>query len=83
MFFNASLSDCEVIREILDLYSSASGQVINFDKSVMVTSKNIYGSMARRVSLALRVKVASSLGNYLSLPSQNLFLIKGIYYNVD
>lgn len=71
LFFDATINDCKIISYILGKYSSTSGQVINFNKSVMMASKNISLGMAREISRFLNVKVAVSLGNYLGLPSSN------------
>lgn len=72
LFFNATtINDSKIIYDILDRYFAASGQVINFNKSMMMTSKNTSPKMAREISRFLNIKVTLSLENYLGLPSTN------------
>lgn len=82
LFFDATQSDCKAIKDILDSYSATSGQIINFNKSSMVISKNTSWSTIRLISTTLNVKVASTLGSYLELPSQNDCNKNKMFYQV-
>ncbi|XP_019179933.1 PREDICTED: uncharacterized protein LOC109175136 [Ipomoea nil] len=69
LFFRALQSEALKIKECLDLYSAASGQLINFDKSNAVFSINTSPDMREHISGCIGVPVAEDLGTYLGLPS--------------
>ena len=64
-------SDCRTIRNILDDYLVASGQVINFEKSVMCISKSISWDKGTRLSSIIGVRQVKCHERYLRLPSMN------------
>lgn len=70
LFGHASSCDCEAIKDKLAHYAKASGQVINFSKSLILFSP--------KVDIGWRMEIQNSLGlsgdnqshdNYLGLPS--------------
>lgn len=53
-FTRATMEDCGVVQHILDIYSQALGQAINFHKSNVAFSSNM--------EIAVHVRLASFLG---------------------
>ncbi|XP_019179038.1 PREDICTED: uncharacterized protein LOC109174248 [Ipomoea nil] len=69
LFFRATQQEALRIKGCLDLYCLASGQLINYEKSVAVFSLNMTPQVRDEVSECLGVHVAHDLGRYLGLPS--------------
>ncbi|KAF7146649.1 hypothetical protein RHSIM_Rhsim04G0083800 [Rhododendron simsii] len=69
LFGEASSQGITHIKQILEMYGKASGQLINYGKSCCFFSSNT--SIAARDSLSqlLGIRRDSSLGNYLGLPT--------------
>ncbi|XP_019194865.1 PREDICTED: uncharacterized protein LOC109188687 [Ipomoea nil] len=65
----ANLQEALRIKDCLDLYCAASGQLKNFDNSSAVFSTNTNANMRERVSDCFGVREAKDLGQYLGLPS--------------
>ncbi|XP_019157468.1 PREDICTED: uncharacterized protein LOC109154044 [Ipomoea nil] len=69
LFFRANQQETLKVKECLDLYCAASGQLINFDKSNAVFSVNTTPAMRSLIANSLGVNEATDLGRYLGLPS--------------
>ncbi|XP_019192832.1 PREDICTED: uncharacterized protein LOC109187166 [Ipomoea nil] len=69
LFFRATQNEALKVKECLQLYSEASGQQINFDKSNAVFSLNTLPETRELISNCIGVHVAKDLGRYLGLPS--------------
>ncbi|XP_031094434.1 uncharacterized protein LOC115998904 [Ipomoea triloba] len=69
LFFRATDSEVHEIKSCLDLYSSASGQLVNYDKSSITFSANTEQNMCRHVASVLGVRQSVDFGRYLGLPS--------------
>ncbi|KAK2639321.1 hypothetical protein Ddye_027116 [Dipteronia dyeriana] len=86
LFSNASDYECMLIRQLLDDYLNASGQVINFDKLVMCFSKNVSWAEGDRLANLVGVKHVKCHERYLGLPSLNCKnkrkLVTGIKYRI-
>lgn len=67
-FFNANVEEATAFMNIMNLYSKASGQVMNPDKSSIQFSPNVDIITRNRVEGILGVKTGR-VGNYLGLPS--------------
>ena len=48
-FFNASVDECLVVKKILQAYSEASRQVINYQKSAFLFSSNITTTLRKEL----------------------------------
>ena len=59
---------CNVIQKVIDIYSRASGQVVNMTKSSIVFSKNVGTDVQEFVSSVLGMEVVESHEKYLGLP---------------
>ncbi|XP_019161436.1 PREDICTED: uncharacterized protein LOC109158072 [Ipomoea nil] len=69
LFFRPCEREAKHIKECLESYSSASGQLINFEKSSAVYSHNTSPPVRALVSEIIGVPEATDLGRYLGLPS--------------
>ncbi|XP_061999224.1 uncharacterized protein LOC133716539 [Rosa rugosa] len=69
LYANATLEDCYHIQDVIETYGRASGQLVNFDKSSVVFSKNVSEYMKGEVSSYLGVQVVASHEKYLGLPT--------------
>lgn len=70
VFLKASNKECHKLKEVLEVYEKATGQVINFEKSECLISKNVEVEAASHLSRILGVRQSYSIGQYLSLPAQ-------------
>ncbi|XP_061999404.1 uncharacterized protein LOC133716758 [Rosa rugosa] len=57
------------IGNVIETYGRASGQLVNFDKSSVVFSKNVSSFMQEEVSNLMGVEVVASHERYLGLPT--------------
>ncbi|XP_019198078.1 PREDICTED: uncharacterized protein LOC109191859 [Ipomoea nil] len=69
LFFRAKEGEALKIKDCLDVYSLASGQLINYEKSTAVFSHNTSTPIRNLVSGIIGVPEALDLGRYLGLPS--------------
>ncbi|XP_024171787.1 uncharacterized protein LOC112177760 [Rosa chinensis] len=69
LYGQASLEDCFQILEVFETYGRASGQVVNFNKSSVVFSKNVSECMQDEVASLLGVEIVDSHEKYLGLPT--------------
>ncbi|XP_024190496.1 uncharacterized protein LOC112194497 [Rosa chinensis] len=69
LYAKAELEDCYQIQEVLETYGRASGQLVNFDKSSVVFSKNVTDYMQGEVADLMGVEVVDSHEKYLGLPT--------------
>ena len=67
LFFNASLSECHIIKEIFHVYELASGQKINSDKSSIFFSTNTLQSL-QEIKCFFNANSNVPLEKYLGLP---------------
>lgn len=67
-FFNAKVSEVQAFMNIIHLYSVASGQIMNADKSTVYFSPNVNTTLKSSLQNILGVNVGS-MGSYLGLPS--------------
>lgn len=70
IFCRASREECQVIKEIFKRYEQASGQMINLNKSMFMTNKNVGATKAKELGDILGIKQTNSLGSYLGMPSK-------------
>lgn len=67
-FYRADGKVVEAIGKVLELYGNASGQVVNFNKSEMSTSRNVAHYDRYILASTLGVKLFDSQGKYLGMP---------------
>lgn len=70
IFFKVAEQDCQTLKRIFKTYSRASGQIINFDKSQFMVSKNTSVEIRDYIIRELNVPFTKQIGEYLGLPSQ-------------
>ena len=69
VFTRASVTDCQNLKRIFDCYSTASGQLFNFEKSSMFLSGNIPAGQASKIKEIFQLNIVSRHEKYLGLPS--------------
>lgn len=69
LFCKASMTECQIIQDILMIYERASGQCVNFSKSAMLFSPNVNVRTRMDIHRLTNMKVVQNLGKYLGLPS--------------
>lgn len=69
IFCRASPTDCLSLHNIIDSFTKASGQTVNYSKSTLTFSKNTHVECRRAVCGILNMREGSMSGNYLGLPS--------------
>ncbi|XP_019178261.1 PREDICTED: uncharacterized protein LOC109173479 [Ipomoea nil] len=69
LFFRATSTEAQTIRNCLDTYSAVSGQVINYEKSNIMFSINTTLETRSSVMEFVAVRECNDLGRYLGLPS--------------
>lgn len=72
LFFKADPISCKYVKERLDIYEQASGQVINFEKSALSFSQSTLSSNQDRVKQILRIRESRRHKLYLGMPSFSL-----------
>nr|DAD19666.1 TPA_asm: hypothetical protein HUJ06_021129 [Nelumbo nucifera] len=68
IFLNASITQLSCIRNILDNFCNASGETINYNKSILFTSRNVPHRHTRMLARNIRVRASNNLDKYLGLP---------------
>ncbi|KAK4274243.1 hypothetical protein QN277_017497 [Acacia crassicarpa] len=69
LFMRASRRNCNHLADILQLYCTASGQVINLDKSSIFFSSNTPEDVKNMVGSILGIPATEDPGRYLGIPS--------------
>lgn len=69
LFFKATDLEAQEIKNCLTCYSSASGQLVNYDKSSIMFSANTSPGLCLHVATVLGVTQSGDFGRYLGLPS--------------
>jgi len=69
LFIKANEKETQALKDILDTYASASGQLINMQKSEIYFSRNVPATKKNTLSNMLRVLECIGTGKYLGLPS--------------
>ena len=69
LFCQASKEEVHVVKEILQLYATASGQCINFEKSSIYFSSNTGDDQKEWIKNCLGVREADRFETYLRLPT--------------
>ncbi|CAN0838310.1 LINE-1 retrotransposable element ORF2 protein [Linum grandiflorum] len=67
-FFKASIQEARKMRTIFDAYSSASGQLINFEKSGIFFNKGLDTMMQQGISALLNIHNPFDTSRYLGVP---------------
>jgi len=69
LFIRDEPSKAMIMKNILEVYESASGQAINYQKSEISFSMNVSQSKKLNITNILQVQAVLGTGNYLGLPS--------------
>ncbi|KAK5784761.1 hypothetical protein PVK06_039291 [Gossypium arboreum] len=68
LFGDASKEGANMVRSVISEYEQASGQRVNFDKSLIYFGANVDSNVKKLVKSVLGVRVASNPEKYLGLP---------------
>ncbi|KAK3222242.1 hypothetical protein Dsin_009267 [Dipteronia sinensis] len=68
IFSKANVANCVEVRRTLDMYSLASGQLVNFDKPVICVSPSMDVTEAHRLAALVGVKLVNCHERYLRAP---------------
>ena len=69
LFCRSTLEECNKIQELLAYYETASGQMINKEKTTLFFSKNTNEQAKEAIKVALNVSAIQHYEKYLGLPS--------------
>jgi hypothetical protein len=69
LFFKATVTEANVLKNILAVYESASGQAINLQKSEFYCSRNVPADAREAIANQLGVTQVLGTGKYLGIPS--------------
>jgi len=69
IFYRDSFQDSQTIQEILNTYQSASGQLINLDKSEISFSRNVPDDRKILFQGWMQIKAVECHSKYLGLPA--------------
>ncbi|XP_026400661.1 uncharacterized protein LOC113296574 [Papaver somniferum] len=68
LFIRADLKECHNIRKLIETFSTASGQMINFEKSGFFFSKKVQPKHQRMICKILKIKKIDPKDTYLGTP---------------
>lgn len=69
IFCRANAEEAGVLKHLIDLYATASGQVVNFEKSSMTFSNGVRQGMKTQIAAILGVHIVDSHDRYLGMPA--------------
>ncbi|KAL6204999.1 hypothetical protein ACLB2K_022265 [Fragaria x ananassa] len=69
LYANATLENCYQIQDVLETYGRASGQLVNFQKSFVVFSRNVPEFLQEDFSSFMGVETVDNHEKYLGLPT--------------
>ena len=67
IFLEVKKEECEALKEVLDLYEAASGQMVNLEKSEACFGKDVEASVQTCVADFLNIKVLECHEKYIGL----------------
>ncbi|CAL2229042.1 unnamed protein product [Prunus armeniaca] len=68
LFAEASANQAKIMKSCLDLFCSASGQIVHFEKFAIFCSPNTCNEVAKEISLICVSPFTNDLGKYLGMP---------------
>ena len=82
IFRRASMADCGNLKNILDCYSAASGQIFNFKKSSLFLSGNVQHDRATAIGQIFQLNIVSRHKKYLGLPAMIGRKMSNFFYDI-
>ncbi|KAL6208769.1 hypothetical protein ACLB2K_019714 [Fragaria x ananassa] len=68
LFAEASASQANILKQVMNLFCSLSGQTVSFEKSRIFCSPNVKSSLANNISRICGSPLTEDLGVYLGMP---------------
>lgn len=68
VFCQATNDECQNLLRVLNIYAKASGQYVNFQKSVITFGKEVSDQAKSNLTLVTGISKIGGLGRYLGLP---------------
>ena len=69
LFCRATVAECEQIKNILNMYEAASGQMVNKSKTTLFFSRNTDDATKEAIKVSLDLPAIQHYEKYLGLPS--------------
>ncbi|CAL8126109.1 unnamed protein product [Prunus armeniaca] len=82
LFLEASPKHARIMKSCLDLFCTASGQTLNFSKSVVFCFPNTCKELAKEISTTCGLLLTDNLGKYLGMPILHHPVNKSTYYRI-
>ncbi|CAL2243105.1 unnamed protein product [Prunus armeniaca] len=82
LFSEASPKHARIMKSCLDLFCTASGQTVNFSKSVVFCFPNTCKELAKEISTTCGLLLTDNLGKYLGMPILHHPVNKSTYYSI-
>ncbi|KAI5352205.1 hypothetical protein L3X38_005096 [Prunus dulcis] len=82
LFAEATPRQAHIMKQCLDEFCRASGQVVNFEKSAIYCSPNISKELASDISHICGSPLTNNLGKYLGMPLLHSRVTKSTYNNL-
>lgn len=80
LFLEVTIGQIEVIKGYLDLFSSMSGQKVNYEKSTIFFSNGVEEDIATTISRETGIPRTEDLDKYLGVPSINGKMKKNLFF---
>ncbi|KAL6141498.1 hypothetical protein ACLB2K_059786 [Fragaria x ananassa] len=82
LFSEASSTQAIVMKEVMNLFCSLSGQSVSFEKSMVYCSPNVRSSLAKNISRICGSSLTADLGVYLGMPLIHSRVSASTYVNL-
>ncbi|CAL1407561.1 unnamed protein product [Linum trigynum] len=82
LFAEAETRQVRVIKRCLDDFCASSGQIVNYQKSILYVSPNIGQPKANRLSQLAGIPLKANLGKYLGIPAIHGRVTKDRYHSL-
>jgi hypothetical protein len=64
VFFDENMDECQVFKRVLEIYSTTSGQIVNFNKSEVCFGRYVREMDKKRLAGLFDVRVVDNHGKY-------------------
>ena len=82
LFFQANAQQAHYVKKVLEVYSQATGQLLNFSKCSIMFGSSYLESVMQEVKSVLGVSTSGFEEKYLGLPTPEGRMSKGKFQNL-